>query len=445
MDLQAIFEKANEHYNNNRFLEAADAYNLILPYLQDNVVLHHNLGLTYYKLEMYDEAIDILKLAIEHKNYDSILTRGAIYRNQGKYKEALQDFSTAIGIDPTQSAAYSNTGNTLREFCLPDQAILMCQIAQIIDPKDQIHRLNESISHLLKGDYLAGWKLYDARWFYESKTSFKPLLPGPEYDGTQDIKGKKILMYGEQGFGDVIQFSRFVNYLTDREANVRLYVRTPLKRLIEYNFPNVEVTDNPEYKHDFDYHAPLLELPKCFNVTKNNIPSTFMNIDDTTVSKWHTLLGLKSKFRIGIVWSSTRKAFTCRFRQIELEKLVTSLDHPNIEFINLEYEYKDYQHVLQQHNIKIYNEHFNDFYDLGGLVKNLDLVIAVDTAVVHLAGALGVPVFLMLSDYAVDWRWGMSGTDNPWYPSVTLFRQTGQGWDTVLESIKNRLQLFVNK
>lgn len=445
MDLQEIFNRANQLYNEKRYFEAADAYNLILPHVPDNVILQHNLGLTYMQLEMYEEAITSLKYPIEQRNYDSLLTRGSIYRNLGQYKEALEDFITAISIDPLKGAAYSNVGNTFREFCQPELAIHFCQIARHLDPVDPIHKLNECVSHLLKGDFLKGWDLYDARWFYESKTSFKPVIPGPEYDGTQDINGKKILMYGEQGFGDVIQFSRFLNYLTDRGAEVQIYVRTPLKRLIEYNFPKIHVTDDPEYQMDFDYHAPLLELPRCFQVTKDKIPTCHMQIDDDTIYKWHKILGIKTKPRVGIVWSSTRKAFTSRFRQLELEQLLT-IQHPGIEFVNLEYDYKDHEFMLRKNNVKIYNEHFNDFYDLGGLVANLDLVIAVDTAIVHLAGVLGIPVYLMLSDYAVDWRWGISGSDNPWYPSVSIFRQTGmtgKAWEPVLESIKNRLEKLV--
>jgi tetratricopeptide (TPR) repeat protein len=261
-----------------------------------------------------------------------MLSKGAALRSLGRYEEAMCEFFNSMVTDPTNAKAYSNYGNSCREFGLPELAIRYFDVALKIDPNDPTFKLNHSVAHLLKGDLINGWKNYDGRWFYESDVSFKPQLPGDEYNGTQDVNDKIICVYCEQGFGDSIQFIRFVKLLQNRGARILLVTRPELVSLFQYNFPEIDIRtgyDNLAYH----YHVPLMDLPKCFNTTIDTIPDSdpYLSVSNTVVENYRQLLGEKTKKRIGIVWSSNSIAFTTRFRKIPLEKMLQTLSTLDVE------------------------------------------------------------------------------------------------------------------
>ena len=203
------------------------------------------------------------KLACDHNYTESLLSRGAAYRNIGMYEEAMADFAKVFLIDPYHAAGYSNYSNSLREFGKPNLAIPFAQVAQQLDPNNKISRLNESIAHLYNSDLLNGWEKYDARWYYETGSSIKPELSGPEYDGSQDLTDKTVLVYCEQGFGDCIQFSRYILLLEKLTNKIVLASKPKLVSLFKFNFPNVSVLSHDDKIPKYDYHVALLDLPKC--------------------------------------------------------------------------------------------------------------------------------------------------------------------------------------
>lgn len=443
MDLQAEFELGNQCYVEQNYTDAIEHYQNVLSVIPDQVDVLHNYALSLHQLGRDHEALALLSLPVEMGNVESCITRGAINRTLYNYEDAKNDFAKAFLLNPNNASACGNYGNTLREFGQPIEAIAFCKLAQHLNPHAPIFRLNESIAHLTAGNLLAGWEKYDGRWFYESETSLKPVLEGPEFNGTQDINGKIVFVYGEQGFGDCIQFSRYIRLLTERGAIVHLFVREPIARLIQHSFPDIVVTSTTNIKQ-YHFHVPILDLPKCFATTIDNIPPLNLSIDNSEVEKWNTRLDKHDKLRVGIVWSSTRAAWTTRFRNIDLCELL-SIKNDNVELYNLEYDYIEHSEILVENNVKIVQDHISDFYDTGALISNLDLVITVDTAAAHLSGGLGVPTWVLLSDYAVDWRWFLDRTDSPFYPSVKLFRQQGKGWSTVLDSIRQELVRLTDK
>lgn len=435
-------ELANHHYVNKEFDVAKEYYEIVLEQHPDNAMVLHNHGLTCIQLDQNEEAIKSFELPCRAGSDESLISRGVARRNLGMYKEAMHDFAQAFILNPEHATAYSNYGNSLREFSKPNIAVPFMQLAQQFDPTNVNYRLNESICHLMKGDLVEGWKKYDARWWYQSDVSFKPTLPGPEYDGTQDINGNIVVVYYEQGFGDSIQFIRFIRILQDKGATVIIVTKPQLIELFKFNFPELQVVNNDEQLPPYHYHVPLMDLPKCFGTTIDSIPSPtpYLDVDDSMKESWKNRLGEKKKKRIGILWSPNKIAFITRFRRIELEQLL-SIVNDEYEFVSLSYEVsEEEEQLLKQHNVKDYREHLNGFYSTAGLISQMDLVISIDTVIPHLSGALGVPTWVMLSDYGCDWRWFIGRDDSPFYNCVRLFRQDNSDWENVLGRIKAELK-----
>jgi hypothetical protein len=438
------FEQGNTHYMAKEYYEASECYKRALEQDPNNYIIWHNLGITLCQLGQDEKALECFELPCKHNHAESWLSRGTALRSLGRYKEALVTFAQTFLLDPRHSTAYSNYGNTLREFGHPDIAIHFLKLAQELVPGNPNYELNECVCHLMKGDLLEGWKKYNARWWYQSDVCFKPNLEGPEYDGSQDVAGKIVLVYYEQGFGDSIQFVRFAKVLKDKGATIVLVTKPELYELFKYNFPDMTVLNSNEQLPPYHYHVPLLDLPKCFNTTIDTIPypNAYLDVSESMKQQWKQKLGPKTKKRIGLLWSPNKIAFISRFRRIELEKLLSIVNN-DYEFISLSYEVdENILETLQKHNVKTFHESLRGFDNTAGLISQLDLIISIDTVIPHLSGAMGVPTWVMLTDYGCDWRWFMNRNDSPFYNCMRLFRQQNGTWDNVLQSITNELKTF---
>jgi tetratricopeptide (TPR) repeat protein len=435
------FEQGNIHYMAKEYHEACECYKRFLKQEPNNYIVWHNLGISLSQIGEDVEALQCFELPCSHNYVESWLSRGTALRSLGRYREALITFAHTFALDPKHSTAYSNYGNTLREFGLPELAIPFLKIAQELTPGNVNYELNESVSHLMKGDLIEGWKKYEARWYYQSDISLKPQLPGPEYDGSQDIVGKKVLVYYEQGFGDSIQFIRFAKVLKDKGAEVIIITKPQLYDLFKYNLPDLNVLNADAQIPPYHYHVALMALPKCFGTTIDTIPypTPYLDVDEGMKQSWKQLLGPKTKKRIGLLWSPNKIAFISRFRRIELEQLL-SITSDEYEFVSLSYEVdENILETLAKYNVKTFHENLTGFYNTAGLISQMDLVISIDTVIPHLSGAMGVPTWVMLTDYGCDWRWFMNRNDSPFYNCMKLFRQNDGSWDSVLKRIKIEL------
>jgi tetratricopeptide (TPR) repeat protein len=442
VDLTPIFQEGNDHYLGGRYQEARLCYEKILSVVKDNVLVWHNLGLTCNHLGDYEAAVQSFEYPITKEYAESYIGRGAVYRAMGKYKEAMRDFAMAFVIDPYNGIAYSNYANSLREFGKPQIAVPFLQTAIALNDSDEQIKLNLSISYLAMGEFDKAWEHYDSRWYFNANSSFKPRLPRPEYDGSQDIKDKTVLVYGEQGFGDQIQFSRYLNMLTDLDAKVVFACRPQLVKFFTFNFPKIKVYPSTDNTPQYDYHIPLMSLPEIFKTTIDTIPypEKYLSVRDEAVAKWHKKLGPKSKMRVGITWSGTKVAFITKFRSVPLSEMLI-LQNSNVELVNVAYDVTpEEKQLMKDTGIIDYSSEFTDFEDNAALIANLDLVVTVDTVTAHLAGALGIPTWVMLADYGCDWRWFLNRTDSPFYSCVKLFRQKGDGkWSPLLLEMHNLL------
>ena len=300
--------------------------------------------------------------------------------------------------------------------------------------------------NLIGGKFKNGWQEYEWRWKYQdvSKTAGIRNFSQPLWLGEQPLKDKTILLYAEQGFGDAVQFCRYVPLVAQLGAKIILEVQRPLVKLLK----NLEGVSQIIAKGDmlpaFDYQCPLLSLPLAFKTDLNTIPPVpkHLTSDGENFAKWQTKLGEKSKPRVGLVWSSVSSFKNDHIRSITLLELLSALPKEGFEYICLQKEIKEIDKDTLKANpqIKFFGDLLNDFSDTAELIKCLDLVISTCTSVPHLSCSLGKETWIMLS-YVPDWRWLLDRDDNPWYTSAKLYRQEKIGdWNSVLEKVKSDLE-----
>jgi hypothetical protein len=305
------------------------------------------------------------------------------------------------------------------------------------------------------GRFEHGWRQYEWR-----KKGDKPIaarnFPQRPWLGEEDIAGKTLFLWYEQGFGDTIQFCRYAKLAEARGAKVVMAVQRPLRALLKESFPTIQFIDQDEVPTDFGYHCPLMSLPLAFGTTLATIPANipYLEADAEKSLFWREKLGAKNKPRVGLVWSGGFRPnqpelwAVNRRRNIPLAKLAM-LKNPDIEFYSLqkgEAAEAELADAMRNHcdgpRIIDVTGLLDDFSDTAALTENLDLVISVDTSTAHLAGALGKPVWI-LNRVDTCWRWLLDRTDSPWYPTARLYRQEKAGdWDAVVQRVKTDLMSF---
>ena len=379
-------------------------------------------------------------------NSHELVNQGNHYRAQDQYDKALECYATAFVIDPENIHAWNNYGNVLREVGEPKRARPFLQHAIALDPNFVTAHFNLAIADLLAGNYKDGFDGYEWRWHYEHLAGTLPVLPKPQWDGSL-LKDKTILLTSEQGFGDTIQFIRFVQPLHRQGARIKLHTLTGLVPLFAGSFVFDQVTDNIDDVGDYDVWLPLMSLPRLLKTTLSNLPHELFYIEALSDNqrKWADLLGPKTKMRIGVCWSGRKDNWTNRYKGVPVD-YITDLakSFPEHEWINLQVETTELeQNALDTTNIRQLPGTIQHWADTAGLVHHLDLVISVDTSVAHLAGAMGRTTWIPLTKFAVDWRWQVNTDLSPWYPSARLFRQPEFGnWTSVFEAIKKYLSFF---
>ena len=287
--------------------------------------------------------------------------------------------------------------------------------------------LNEAMGHLLLGNWDRGWEKFEWRWETEYFKQGKRPFTQPLWLGTDEIAGKTILLHAEQGLGDTLQFVRYVPLVAERGARIILEVDRPLTRLMETLSGVTQIVAKGDRLPDFDLHCPLLSLPMAFRTKLETIPNAipYLSAAVVKVQAWEDRLGRRSKPRIGLVWAGTKDYVADRDRSLTFEQLVPLLDVVGCDFFSLQ---KGDEAVGQLRDsawcdrVADFTDEIDDFYDTAALIENLDLVISVDTSVLHLAGALGKPVWLM-NRYNTCWRWLRDRDNSPWYPTMLVFRQ----------------------
>jgi hypothetical protein len=375
-----------------------------------------------------------------------LIEEGNQYRAKNQPAQALQCYTLAMCQDPDSAAAFNNYGNVMREMGQPRRGIPFLEHAAILDPNNVTARFNLAVSYLIMGDYARGWPAYEARWQYEHLAGTEPKHTQPRWRG-EDLKDKTILVVGEQGHGDNIQFCRFLFNLHAAGARVLFQTTEGLISLLGTSGVISWIGRYTDTPPEFDYWIPIMSLPGILGVTLENLPRQvqYINAPNDKTADWLKLLGPKKRMRVGFSWSGRRDAWLNQHKSVPFETILEMVkNNPQYEWINLQVDATpEEDQALSDIGVTRYPGSIQSFADTAALISCLDVVISVDTAITHLAGALGRPTWLMLQWFATDWRWMLDRDSNPWYPTVRIFRQQSMGdWASVTKKIEQYLSWF---
>ncbi len=361
----------------------------------------------------------------------------------GRFDEEIAEYRRAIEFKPDSAIAYVNLGVALRDQRQFGEALRAFKKALQIDPNDAGARTNRAQTNLLLGQYEHGWREYEWRWRdggQQHEFGVSPWL------GEAPLDGKTVLVHSEQGFGDTLQFVRFVPWLAAKGARVVLRVQDPLLPLL-VGFPGAEVVIG---QHDvvppFDYHCPLMSLPHALKIHALPIPAEpYLQADPILRAEWRKRMAAEPRrARVGLAWSGSRGHVNDRLRSMRLADCAAFLD-ADACFVSLVKDVRecDQEALRSPARLLDVSGELATFADTAALIAELDLIVCVDTAVAHLAGALGKPVWLLLP-HLPDWRWLLERADSPWYASTRLFRQPQRGdWASVAAQVRSALDEFL--
>ncbi len=443
LSIQKAIQLANQHYKANQFLEAETLCRKILQIDSKNSVALYLLGLIADKMGQTEEAIHLLKQAILINPMVTAFqgNLGNLLKKQGKLEEAIQCYQQVLCLDPHSIEAYNNLGNIFKAQGQLELAITYFQQAIVLKPDWPIAHLGYSLTLLKKGEFSLGWLEYE--WRFKNNEISTPQLKQPRWDGTP-LAGRTLLIHWEQGFGDTIQFSRYLTLITGGKL---IFVIPSALALLFANLPQVDtiIAHNQLDKEPditYDIWIPLLSLPQHFATTLNNIPAAvpYLHPNLFKVKQWQQRLA-QNHFKIGIVWAGNPNHQDDRNRSCSLTYFAKLAKLPHVTLFSLQIGVAANQPVPQGMNLVSLTPFLKDFSDTAAVIANLDLIISVDTAIAHLAGAIGQPVWVLLH-FNSDWRWLVEREDTPWYPTMRLFRQPTPGdWNSVFSQVLVELTL----
>jgi tetratricopeptide (TPR) repeat protein len=434
-----------------QFDEAIRCYQSALQLNPDLAEAYSNLGLTFKKAGRFDEAIDYCQKAVERDPHDANMyyNLGIVFQEKGQLDEAIACYQKASQLDPRDAQVYNNLAFALQENRRPYEAIPYYQKALQLNPDYATAHWNLSLALLLTGNFREGWKEYEWRWETQYLISSRRNFKQPLWDGS-DIKGRTILLHAEQGFGDTVQFIRYAPLVAERGAHVIFECHKDLASLLQSVEGIAEVVVRGEELPEFDVQCPLLSLPLAFHTTLQTIPVKvpYIASDTALIRKWKDKIERDgSRMKVGVVWAGNPGFRQNRYRNIPLERFSTLAQIPGVTLYSIQKgeEAKETKNPPGNMNIIDYTEDIRDFSDTASLIENLDLVISIDSAVAHLAGALGKLTWTLLP-FSPEWRWLLNREDSPWYPTMRLFRQPSLGnWEPVIEYVKKELHEVTDK
>jgi ADP-heptose:LPS heptosyltransferase len=377
---------------------------------------------------------------------DELIATGNQYREQDEPEQALACYARAFVQDRTCSHAWNNYGNVLRELGDPAGAIPFLQRAISLNPNNATSQFNLAVAYLLTGNCAQGWPQYEHRWDFEHLAGTLPLYNQPRWTG-QDLKDKTILVIGEQGHGDNIQFMRFLWNLHQAGAIIKLQVNDNIAALIKNSQIVAQIIDVNQIPTEFDYWTPIMSLPGYLGIDLTNLHpyQNYLAADRELANVWQQELGPKNKLRVGFCWSGRNDSWVNRYKGMPFEVMLELIQkNPAYDWINLQLDATAQQtEKMIEAGVVEYSLPVRNFADTAALISTLDVVVSVDTAVAHLSAALGRPTWIMLSQHAVDWRWLLDRDSSPWYLTARLFRQPVRGdWASVTNRIHQYLGWF---
>jgi Flp pilus assembly protein TadD len=474
MTVDQLFEQACLHHLAGRLAEAEAAYRQILLHRPNHADALHLLGALASQVGKHQVAIELIERAIAiippsplfQCSLGNALQAGGqlgraieAYRQflafspndpqgwsnladalheVGRIDEAAQAYQRSLELGENLAFVHSNLANFQMEIGRVDQAISSFRRAIALEPRLIAAHYNLAQALLLKGDFQAGWAEYESRRAAPQQLGiFCQSFALPSWDGAP-LNGRRILIHAEQGFGDTIQFIRYLPLVADYGGKVILQVQPQLHRLLTDLPVADQVLAVGEPLPEFDLHCPLMSLPFVLGARLETMPNAipYLRADSRLSSRWHKRLPAGTSLKVGLVWSGRKSHFRKHKKQsLPLDLLIRLKECTNAKFFSLQLGAP-----MPDLDMVDWTSELVDFSDTAGLIHNLDLVITVDTAVAHLAGAMGKNVWVLLA-FIPDWRWMLDREDSPWYPTMRLFRQPAIGdWQTPISRVVEELR-----
>ncbi|MCG8545528.1 MAG: tetratricopeptide repeat protein [Alphaproteobacteria bacterium] len=411
----------------------------------DNCATWHNLGTVLHKAGQTKEAEGCLRnlLARAPGFADAHRSLGNLLRESGRFEEAATHYQAVVDSEPMDVKTYGNLGLLFLNLNRAEEALAVYEKARALAPDNADIRMSLGITQLLLGDFTNGWANYEARWRAEKSTTEQRAFAADPWRG-QSLAPQRdgddrpsILIHAEQGFGDTLQFCRYVPMVMAQGGRVIFECQAPLAGLMEslaapQSRGELIVVTRADAKPPFDFHAPLLDLPKVFGTELSSIPADvpYLRPPAGKAAQWAARLAGKTP-SVGLVWSGNPARQDDWMRSCPPDALVPLLQIAGMRFFSLQ---KDGP-AFPDKRLEDLAPALDDFGDTAAAIEALDLVITVDTAVAHLAGALDRPVWVLLG-HAADWRYLTDRDDNPWYPSMRVWRQKHHGdWSDPINRI----------
>lgn len=442
------------HLDEGRLDEAAGALLTAVRLQPDFIEAHNTLGSVLLEQRKFDEAAArfriVLQLNPRHAAAHGNL--GNVFAQQDRLDDAVAEFQEALRLQPNFAETYNNLGLARQEQGHVDEAIATLQRAIELKANHAEAHKNLGIALLLRGDFARGWVEYE--WRRQADRQTVPDFPQPEWRG-EALGGRTILLHTEQGFGDTLQFVRYAPLVQQRGGRVVLACQRRLLPLVSRARGIDVLLPSDEALLPFDTYAPLMSLPRIFGTTLASVPAQvpYLGTDPQRVQRWRNLLPQRLQpqasslkpLQIGVAWQGNTAYRRDRQRSIALAHFAPLAAVPGVQLISLQKGPAAGQisAVSGQFTVAELGDDFDEsggaFEDTAAVMQNLDLVITSDTVVAHLAGALGVRVWVALA-YAPDWRWLLEREDCPWYPSMRLFRQSARrAWPEVFQRMAGEL------
>ncbi len=443
-DVNILYQHANTLLSLDRPGDALAQFQAVLARTPQHVEARVNCGLAQAALGLPDLALADFDaaLALAPGNPGASYNRGVALIKLGRYEEAVTANDAVIAVEPGHVTAWLNRGKALAQLNRYDDALASYGEVLAIKKDHADAHFNQALALLTLGKYQRGFADYEWRWrrtgMAPQKSRGKPLWLG-EYP----LARKTVLLHAEQGLGDTIQFARYVPMLAAAGAKVVLEVQAELKPLMARLDGAATVIARGEAPSQqnlaFDVHCPLGSLPLAMKTEPATVPAQvpYLSADGAHLAKWSAQIGALPQPRIAIAWSGNASHDNDRNRSIAFERLAPLFGKSGASFISVQRDVRaeDAAALAAESRVTHVGGELDDFADTAAVLALCDLVITVDTAAAHLAGAMGRPVWVLVP-FAPDWRWTLQGETTPWYPTARLFRQTAlEDWDGVIARV----------
>jgi len=447
MNLQQVFDLALQHHQAGRLSEAEKLYRQILAQQPEHADALHLLGVIAHQAGRNDIAIGLIRQAIMLRpNFTEAYNNlGKALKDSGQLSEAIAACRQAIALRPDFAEVHNNLGNALRDKGQLDEAIAACRQAITLNNNLPEPHFDLAFTLLMRGDFQKGWPEYEWRFKGRNLLSSARNFPQPRWDGSP-LEDRTLLLYTEQGYGDALQFIRYLPLVARRGGKIIIECQDEFARLFRSIPGTYQIVTRGAPLPAFDLYCPLLSLPLVFGTTLENIPTNvpYLYADAQDVQKWRQRLDndlpIMKSGKVGLVWAG--KPLPDPNRSIKLSSLAPLGQVPGVRLVSLQKGAEAAQAKTPPMGWELidWTQELKDFADTAALIASLDLVITVDTAAAHLAGAMGKPVWTLLP-FNSDWRWLLEREDSPWYPTMRLFRQSARGdWDSVIKRVADALK-----